>query len=506
MWLFAVALAGAEELTEDFATDSGRWSGGAVSDGVLRVEDGTATLELGDATSLAGTLRVRVAAGTAATVSLGDAAWAARYAPGGGIELGGKRLPMPTGHYRWVPDLDPVIDPGTGTWDAGNALHPEVFYDDASATWFLYWTGELAPPGYGYRQIGLATSADGQTWTPYAGNPVLTVDYDRTTVDGIHVHMPTVVKDDAGTWHMFYACYQNNVGNRICHATSADGYGWTPRGVALDKGVPGAFDEGSLRSPDVLIGPDGTWHLLYNGTDPEQHYGPTGYATSPDGWTWTKHGAISADGSRLQGGGMFDGPYGVEQWWNCDDVFCHSTATWDDLTDWRDEPGVTLAKGFADWSDGYVQAPSPWLVDTTWHIWFNAYSYDGDAHERIGHAETVPVPGAWLELAIAWDGETLAVTQSGATQTSAARGVTALVVGAEGVVEVDDVALTWAVAVDTDAPVDTDDRDPDPPRGARCGGCAIDAAASTPLGAVLFGIVILRAQRGGERRRAAGGA
>ena len=38
-----------------------------------------------------------------------------------------------------------------------------------------------------------------------------------------------------------------------------------------------------MRMPDVQIDEGGTWHMLYNGTDPEQHYGPTGYATSADG-------------------------------------------------------------------------------------------------------------------------------------------------------------------------------------------------------------------------------
>jgi hypothetical protein len=42
--------------------------------------------------------------------------------------------------------------------------------------------------------------------------------------------------------------------------------------------------------------------MLYNGTSPEGHYGATGYATSPDGWTWTRAGQASDDEYRLQGG------------------------------------------------------------------------------------------------------------------------------------------------------------------------------------------------------------
>ncbi|MES2639594.1 MAG: MYXO-CTERM sorting domain-containing protein [Myxococcota bacterium] len=522
MLLLSASLAvAADTYEDDFSADLGRWTGGGVADGVLVVTDGTTTLPLGALASFYGTLRVRLAAGETLTVGVGDQAWTADYRPGGGVTLGADALPLPTGHYAWEPDADPVIEPGADAWDAGNTLHSEVYYDDATATWFLYWTGEMAPPGYGYRQIGLATSRDGVNWTKYAGNPVLTIDYDHTTVDGIHVHMPTVVKDGAD-WHMFYSCYQDSVGNRICHATSPDGYTWTPEGVALDFGVGGEIDSGSLRMPDVLIGPDGTWHMLYNATDPEQHYGPTAYATSADGWTWTKHAPLSADELRFQGGGLYDGPYGIEQWWNCNDVFCHSTAQWSDLTTWVDEPDVVLAKGWSWWNDGYIQAPTPWLVGTTWHMWFNGYTYT-DAHERIGHAQSVPVPGRWFDLALAWDGTTLTVTQSGATQTVALDAVDALVITVVGAAEVDSVALAWEGApVDTagdtggdtatgdtagdtatgDTAADTDDTPADTDTEGMADGCGCAGTGAAPAWAAVVAALGLsgRRRRGRTRR------
>jgi MYXO-CTERM domain-containing protein len=300
---------------------------------------------------------------------------------------------------------------------------------------------------------------------------------------------------------MFYACYQNDVGNRICHATSDDGLVWDKQGVALDLGELDAWDF-SVRQPDVLIGPDGTWHMLYNGTSPEGHYGATGYATSTDGWTWTRAGQASDDEYRLQGGGMLEGPYGVEQWWNCEDVFCHSTATWDDLTVWSDGPEPVLRKGFAWWNDGYIQAPTPWRVGPTWHLWFNGYA-SSDTFERIGHARSVPQPGAWIDLSLSWDGDTLTATLLGATRAVPLTTLDGLRLSAQGVAELDSVLLEWEPApVDTGdtgdtGPADTgdtgDDRDTDSPAPkdeapAGCG-CGVGGGGTTWLGVV--GLLLL---------------
>lgn len=470
--LLSSALA-ADTYEDTFLSDAGRWSGGVIADGALSVQDSSATLELGEIRSLSATLLLTKRDAGDLRLALGDRTWTASYEPDGGLSLGGASLPFPELHRTWVPDADPVLTEGPEFWDGGNVLHCDVHYDEASATWFLYYTGEMAS-GYPYRQIGLATSTDGETWTEYAGNPVLSIDYDKTTVDGIHVHMPSVVVDPSdSTWHMYYSCYQDGLGNRICHATSPDGYTWTPYGVVLDFGAEGEVDSGSLRMPDVSIGEDGTWHMLYNATVPDQHYGPTVYASSPDGWTWTKEATITADETDLQGGGVVQTAYGLEQLWNCDDVFCYSRADASDWTSWTQEDDVVLAKGWADWSSGYVQAPSLWLVGETYHMWFNAYEYATDA-ESLGHAATEPSPGQAFTLTLDWDGATLRASFDGwPTLEAATAGVTSLTLSASGAAALDEIRVVTEPAttpdsggddsgggdsggVDTPGPTDTD--------------------------------------------------
>jgi hypothetical protein len=458
MLLFSLALMpsaalASESTTLDFDADAGDMVGGEVEDGVLRVTDGTANLALGALDALTAELVVRKVDGGAWVLNAGDQSWIADYGASGGLRLDGASLPFPHGHRTWQTESSEVFGPSMGTtgyWQDGSTLHCEVVYDDSSASWYLYYTGVIAP-GYGYRQIGVLTSTDGETWSEYSGNPVLTIDYDLTAVDGVHVHMPTVVIDPSdATWHMFYSCYQNDVGNRICHATSDDGLAWSARGVALDRGASGAFDSASLREPDAQIDDGGTWHMFYQGTKDDEHYGPTGYATSADGETWTKLGEVAGSGeSALQGGGVLQSPYGLEQWYNCDDAFCYASADPVDWATWAMDTDPALTKDWATWNSGYIQAPSPWLVDTTYHMWFNAYDY-GTGLEVLGHAATAPEPGAWATVALDWDGETLTVSfDGGPGLTATAEDVQGLTLTAVGVLEVDTLSYT-ATATPTD--------------------------------------------------------
>ena len=460
----------AEEVYEDaFLSDKGRWVGGTIHEGSLQLSSESATLALPASTALVGTLVLRQRDAAALSLRLDEAHWGADYTEAGALSLGDQRLHFPHGHRDWQTEAEPVLQPSAEDWwESGSVLHCDVHYDEGSGTWFLYYTGVMSP-GYGYRQLNVATSSDGETWTRYAGNPIITIDYDLTTVDGIHAHMPSVIKDSEGTFHLYYSCYQNDVGNRICHATSEDGLAWsrpdygTGR-VALDLGASGDFDDASVREPDVSVAPDGSFQMLYVGTRSDEHYGPAGLAQSVDGgWTWTRLAQITDVKGDLQGGSVVQSAYGLEQWYQCDDAFCFAESTGTDSdggvdwSRWTLHEAPVLLKNWATWNSGYIQAPSAWLdQDSRVHLWFNAYDYDSGL-EVLGHVRSVPRPDQWVEVQLAWDGAELSVSFDGGPELKTGLDhVSSLVLESTGEAEIDEIRLEWTPTVEeNDTGIDT---------------------------------------------------
>ena len=78
--------------------------------------------------------------------------------------LGRATAPGPDG--PWTVDPEPILAPGpAGSWDAGGVSWPSVVMTDAGLA--MYYAGIDRPRGKS--AIGLATSADGRTWTKHDG-------------------------------------------------------------------------------------------------------------------------------------------------------------------------------------------------------------------------------------------------------------------------------------------------------------------------------------------------
>src|SRR5262245_46760129 len=156
---------------------------------------------------------------------------------------------------------NPVLSPGAaGAWDAGSVCEPRVIH--AGAQYFMFYTRCTGSHG-----IGLATSPDGRNWTKHAGNPVLSLGpsgaWDSHQVSWGEVYY------DGQRFYMWYPGNASTTGFSLGLATSADGKSWTrspsnpvmtPPPQPLGKGD----DLGVESSPTVLRMGD-TMRVYYGG-------------------------------------------------------------------------------------------------------------------------------------------------------------------------------------------------------------------------------------------------
>ncbi len=177
---------------------------------------------------------------------------------------------------------DPMLVPGeAGAWDARLAMVNDVFFVDGLFHMF-YWGSVDWNTG----AVGYATSADGQHWTKYENNPILTLDQTITRY-GVSSF---AVLPDGDTWVMYVApkarIGYSLGGELILRATATSPSGpWTlDETPLLVKGASGHdWDSGWIQPWMALHTPDG-YFIYYTGSK-----GGIGVATSPDGLTWTKY-------------------------------------------------------------------------------------------------------------------------------------------------------------------------------------------------------------------------
>ncbi len=159
--------------------------------------------------------------------------------------------------------LDEVLLEGeSGSFDAAGVSAPVVYAFDGGYQ-MLY-----AGASDGAVSIGLATSSDGLTWS--TDHEAVFKPGDGW--DSVQVLPGSVVVTGDGTLQLWYTGSDGDR-TRIGLATSADGRSWTRVSGADDdwfmgEGSPGEFDDSSVRGPSVLRDEDaGLEHLWYAGFD-----------------------------------------------------------------------------------------------------------------------------------------------------------------------------------------------------------------------------------------------
>jgi predicted GH43/DUF377 family glycosyl hydrolase len=174
---------------------------------------------------------------------------------------------------------NPVLNVGPSSWDSQHVRTPSVIFDGNK--YHMWYTGF----GNSVIKTGYADSTDGINWNKYSGNPVLDLG-PGGSFDDRGAFSPYVLYD--GTmFHLWYAGEDGSTTTRIGYASSADGINWNKYSgnPVINIGSPGSWDDDAVY-PDTVIFDGATYHMWYTGDDGPTHR--TGYATSPDGVTWTK--------------------------------------------------------------------------------------------------------------------------------------------------------------------------------------------------------------------------
>lgn len=149
-------------------------------------------------------------------------------------------------------------------------------------------------------------------WVKAVGNPLLSPGSSGAW-DDQWVYAPSVILDGS-TYKMWYVSFSvASPSRKIGYATSPDGNTWTKVGTTpvLSPGTAGSWDASGVSFPTVIK--DGsTYKMWYTGMNAVSDR-RIGYATSPDGIAWTKYGSAPVLG--VGGAGTWDWLMSVIPMW-----------------------------------------------------------------------------------------------------------------------------------------------------------------------------------------------
>jgi hypothetical protein len=190
-------------------------------------------------------------------------------------------------------------------FDSGHVGITDVHPDGSGyLAWYL---GGSRRPGNlgGVERVGFpvrpgrASSPDGLHWTRFVG-PFAGALLDVGAPDSFDPYLvgwPQVLREDDGTFKLYYQTLQPRSGFMTCLAVSHDGDHWEKLGPVFKRGADGDFDEGGPATRQVIK--QGREYLMfYEATDRARHFS-IGLARSDDGVNWKRVRGPEEGGSIL---------------------------------------------------------------------------------------------------------------------------------------------------------------------------------------------------------------
>jgi len=171
---------------------------------------------------------------------------------------------------RWKRPAAPIYRPPADAWDGTLVSGPTVFRSP-DGVWRLYYsawgiTGSVARQG-----IGLLTSKDRVTWTPYPANPILE---GQAGAWDPEILEPAVIYHQGRYW-MWYSGTPHATATtkrlQIGLALSDNGVHWSryAGNPVLRPGPRGTWNDHAVLAPDVFVDRDGSLLMAAYGTSDE---------------------------------------------------------------------------------------------------------------------------------------------------------------------------------------------------------------------------------------------
>lgn len=270
-----------------------------------------------------------------------------------------------------------------GSWDGYLVNDPCVILKDGEYKMWYCGNDNIDS------QIGYATF-DGTRWNRQGAITI-------TKLDGsleVNVSNPCVIFDaNINRYRMWYS---DNVTKhmQISCANSIDGFNWTKEfdESVLKTGV-NSWDRSSVWGPAVIYNADKSiYEMWYSGDNGNTGYG-IGYATSPDGVNWKKHGTKLEKFLLLVWSPSIiyaNGEYRI--WYNCwkgpGTNVTVGYATSGDGENWNEYRGnpVLDIGNLGSWDDRYVHNVCVIKSGSLYEMWFGGNSYSDPEHSKIGYA------------------------------------------------------------------------------------------------------------------------